>query len=211
MDILSVGNAAKTAASSSSSLSGSSALDKDAFLKILVAQLQNQDPTQPMSDTEFISQLAQFSSLEQMQQMTAMFSYTQAYSLVGKNITALFTDENGTQQEVTGTVDSVITYNGEPYLSVGGYLIAMNDTTMSVNSTTSSDALLQGASLIGRTVTGTYTDDNEESQNVTGVVTRAAMVDGVLTLTVKTADGSTVDVSIHNVTEIADGSETAAG
>ena len=47
-----------------------SALGKDAFLQILITQLQNQDPTSPMDDKEFIAQMAQFSSLEQMQNMT---------------------------------------------------------------------------------------------------------------------------------------------
>lgn len=45
------------------------AVGQDAFLKLLVTQLQNQDPTQPQADGEFLAQLAQFSSLEQLQAM----------------------------------------------------------------------------------------------------------------------------------------------
>ena len=49
-------------------------LDKDAFLKLLITQMQNQDPLNPMDNKESIAQLAQFSSLEQMQQMNSSFT-----------------------------------------------------------------------------------------------------------------------------------------
>lgn len=75
---------------------GNSELGKDAFLQLLITQLQNQDPTNPMDDREFIAQMAQFSSLEQMQNMTKamesllvsqqqtqLMSYT---SFVGKEV-----------------------------------------------------------------------------------------------------------------------------
>ena len=84
-------------------------LGKDAFLKLLIAELSNQDPLNPMDDREFISQMAQFSTLEQMtnitkalEGMSSMEQYS-AVSYVGK--TVAFTGSSGTQ--VTATVLAV--------------------------------------------------------------------------------------------------------
>ena len=69
-------------------------LGKDDFLKILITQLTHQDPTQPMEDREFIAQMAQFSTLEQIMSMsegisrvTGLINQSQAFSLLGKTVT----------------------------------------------------------------------------------------------------------------------------
>lgn len=106
---------------------GSSELGKDEFLQLLVCQLQNQDPLNPQQDTEFIAQLAQFSSLEQMTNLNTSFSNSSAYSLVGKEVIVKQTDSNGDAKEIQGTVDYVEIKNGDAYLSIGGNTYSMED------------------------------------------------------------------------------------
>lgn len=106
---------------------GSSELGKEEFLQLLVCQLQNQDPLNPQSDQEFIAQLAQFSSLEQMTNMNETFSNNSAYSLVGKEVIVQKTDSNGSVTEVRGTVDYVEMKNGDAYLSINGQSFEVDD------------------------------------------------------------------------------------
>jgi flagellar basal-body rod modification protein FlgD len=84
-------------------------LGKDDFLKLLITQLQNQDPTNPMKDKEFIAQMAQFSSLEQMNNMSEQFSKLsgklqsgQAMNTLGKHVEV--STETG---PVSGTVSEI--------------------------------------------------------------------------------------------------------
>lgn len=106
---------------------GSSKLGKEEFLKLLVCQMQNQDPLNPQSDTEFVSQLAQFSSLEQMTNMNATMTNTSAYSLIGKEVIVQKIDSVGHVEETRGIVDYVGFENGEAVLSIDGKKFSMDD------------------------------------------------------------------------------------
>lgn len=105
-----------------------STLGKDAFLKLLVAQMKYQDPLEPTSNTEYISQLATFSELEEMQNLTANMSIQRASSLVGQevilNVTNKVTGANGF---IRGKVDFVQLEGNKAYLSIGGALYSIDD------------------------------------------------------------------------------------
>lgn len=94
-------------------------LGKDDFLKLLITQLSNQDPTSPMENTEFIAQMAQFSSLEQMTnmnqefaKMNSMLVSSQAVGTIGKTVDITLCDT-----KTTGVVEAV-TYGANPQVRV---------------------------------------------------------------------------------------------
>lgn len=108
--------------STSKKVLGSSDLGKDAFLQLLVCQIQNQDPLNPKDDTEFVSQLATFSQLEQMQNLNASYEKSQAFSLIGKNVMLNIEDETGNAKQVTGKVEYVNASGKQVQLYVDGKL-----------------------------------------------------------------------------------------
>lgn len=114
---------------------GENALDRNAFLSLLITQLQYQDPMKPMEDREFIAQLAQFSSLEQMTQVNDRLgllavgsAITQATGYLGRTVTAQTPDD---EQPFTGTVSAVKYVEGVPMLVIGerevnpGYVLSV--------------------------------------------------------------------------------------
>ncbi|MBN2324921.1 MAG: flagellar hook assembly protein FlgD [Spirochaetes bacterium] len=106
-------------------------LGKDEFLKLLVVQLENQDPTEPVDDKEFIAQLAQFSSLEQMTQMNtalmnmiANYKTDLSYSLLGKRVEVV----DRTTGETAGGVVTEVSFNEtEPVISFNGLSYGISD------------------------------------------------------------------------------------
>ena len=93
-----------------------SSLDKDAFLQLLVAQMKYQDPLQPTSNTEYVSQLATFSQLEEMQNMTGSMELMRASGLVGEYVFVTTTTESGNQKTIEGYVDSIVYEAGKAYM-----------------------------------------------------------------------------------------------
>ena len=125
-------------------------LDKNAFMELLVAQLQNQDPLDPASNEEFVGQLATFSSLEQLenvndnimtmvllQQSNALLGQmTEGSALIGQSVS--WTDPT-TAESGTGVVESVKVVDGIAFLNVGGEDVALIDVT-EVHGTPGGDA-----------------------------------------------------------------------
>ncbi|HOD49582.1 MAG TPA: flagellar hook capping FlgD N-terminal domain-containing protein [Candidatus Hydrogenedentes bacterium] len=106
-------------------------LDRDAFLQLLVLEMQHQDPLNPVDNTEMVAQLAQFASLEQMNNLNESFetlsgnfdqlNFISASSLVGHEVTGI--DDEGNL--VQGTVETVHLDGSLVYLTVDGKLLSM--------------------------------------------------------------------------------------
>lgn len=110
-----------------STVKDKSTLDKDAFLGLLVAQMKYQDPLEPTSNTEFVAQYAQFSSLEQMQNMSATLELSRASTLVGQIVSVNTKNSSGQTTQIQGKVDYIIYENNKAYVSIGDALYSLND------------------------------------------------------------------------------------
>lgn len=102
-------------------------MDKEAFLQLLVAQMKYQDPLEPTSNTEYISQYATFSQVEQMQNMAATMELTRASSMVGKMVEIQTKDSNGDATVVQGVVEYVTYENNKAFVSIDGNLYSADD------------------------------------------------------------------------------------
>lgn len=112
-----------------------SGMDKDAFLQLLVAQMRYQDPLEPTSNTEYISQYAQFSQVEQLQNMAGATDLARATQLVGQEVYIKTTTSTGDTKYVQGRVDYVVYENGKAYLSIEEQLYSLDDLDTVVDKT----------------------------------------------------------------------------
>ncbi len=114
------GQVVGTSTTNTSLTNNNSSLGKDAFLQLLVTQMKYQDPLNPNTDTEFVAQLATFSQLEQMQNLSQTSSNSQAYGLVGGTVSVKTQDSTGGIAYKTGTVDFVTMKAGKAQLFIDG-------------------------------------------------------------------------------------------
>lgn len=99
---------------------GKSTLDMDDFFKLMAAQLQNQDLTNPMDQSEFMNQLTMMSTMQAIEDITNVSIISYAASLVGKDVTIGKTDSDGNISELYGTVTATGMYAGEQVIFVEG-------------------------------------------------------------------------------------------
>ena len=105
----------------------SSALGKDDFLQLLVAQMKYQDPMEPTSNTEYIQQYATYSELEQMMNMSETMDLQRASTMVGQTVYVEYTAGTGEVKSVEGVVDYVYYESGTPFVSINGELYKAED------------------------------------------------------------------------------------
>ena len=116
-----------------SSITSAGSIQTD-YMKLLVTQLQNQNPLEPMDNNQMASQLAQLSQLGQIEQLNMKFSgvltaveKNYASSLVGKEITFLAENMDGSVSLTSGQVEEVIVSGDDILLKAGDYAIGLSD------------------------------------------------------------------------------------
>jgi flagellar basal-body rod modification protein FlgD len=139
-------------------------LGKDAFLQLLTTQMKYQDPLNPNTDTEYIAQLATFSQLEQLQNLSSVTTNSQAFGLVGKNVMIKTENTTGDTSYISGRVDFVNMSGGKAQLSVNGNLYSIDQ----LDSVIDQDYIVeQGLPKVTQKITLDYDAANPSDQTFT--------------------------------------------
>lgn len=158
-------------------------LGKDAFMQLLMTQMQYQDPLNPMDTTDMLAQLAQFTALEQMLNVAQASQKQLAHEMIGTYVEYLYTDEStGQTSYETGKVDYVKITGDTPILGIGSHEVEL-DKVYQVLDSSNIQAAGSAFDVIGKTVQATYQEKNlatgkMETITIEGEVKRIKMVNG---------------------------------
>ncbi|MCR5118051.1 MAG: hypothetical protein K6B44_00340 [Lachnospiraceae bacterium] len=120
-------SASSTSLRNAQETKGGGQIDSESFLTLLVAEMQNQDPLQPTSNTEWVSQYAQFTQTSAVQEIADSMGGVQANSLVGKSVIMKVTDSVGNTNYVDGMVERVGYEGNKAYLYIDGNPYSIDD------------------------------------------------------------------------------------
>ena len=120
-------SASSTSLKNSQETKGGGKIDSESFLQLLVAEMQNQDPLQPTSNTEWVSQYAQFTQTSSVQEIADAMGGVQANSLVGKNVIMKVTDAVGNTNYIDGMVERVGYEGNKAFLYIDGNPYSIDD------------------------------------------------------------------------------------
>lgn len=109
------------------------------FLELMMVQLSNQDFMNPVDDTQFLSQMAQFTTMQQTQEMANLFKQSYVLSLVGQNVTAAKFKVNGEIDTATGIISKISLLDNEYLLYIGDKAFSL-DQIMSLNAPGATDS-----------------------------------------------------------------------
>lgn len=117
-----------TSSDSLNSKSSNSVVDSDTFLTLLVAEMQNQDPLEPTSNTEWVSQYATFTQVQQISEMADSMDLVRANNLIGKEVVMKVTSSStGETSYKRGVVDYVVVEEGKPLLVIDEAKYSLSD------------------------------------------------------------------------------------
>ncbi len=144
-------------------------MDFDSYLKLLVAEMSNQDFNDPLKDNEVLQQMSSYSMLEGITNMTNQSNITYATSLVGQAVTI---NEGGYYE--SGIIQSVKIYDNEPYIVVNGNIFAYD----TVEEITSAEIYKDAEQYLGKEIEAEILNSDGEKSTIKGEVTKIILAEG---------------------------------
>jgi flagellar basal-body rod modification protein FlgD len=155
-------------------------LGKEDFLQLLITQVQHQDPLNPASDQEFIAQLAQFSALEQMQNLNRTVAYSTGFSMMGKYVSAEISDAaTGKVKYIAGRVDMIRVVNGTVCAVVGNDEVPLENITQVLDDNISlTGNVTDYSSIIGMLGKSMVANSRGHTATIEGIIASVTEKDG---------------------------------